>query len=80
MGAFTVMVGPRACVIIGSLTVTAGLLAAVPAVSIVHIAFTLGALVGMVWCCRIFWHYFGVKMLGGREFALSKRLDNLLPK
>ncbi|ROT75827.1 hypothetical protein C7M84_005613 [Penaeus vannamei] len=50
MGAFTVMVGPRACVIIGSLTVTAGLLAAVPAVSIVHIAFTLGALVGVGLC------------------------------
>lgn len=48
MGAFTVLMGPRACVIMGSLCVAAGLLAAAPAASIIHIAFTLGALVGMV--------------------------------
>ncbi|XP_042870258.1 monocarboxylate transporter 12-like isoform X2 [Penaeus japonicus] len=50
MGAFTVLVGPRACVILGALFVTVGLLAAVPAASIVHIAFTLGALVGVGLC------------------------------
>lgn len=50
MGAFTVLMGPRACVIMGSLCVAAGLLAAAPAASIIHIAFTLGALVGVGLC------------------------------
>ncbi|KAK7068807.1 hypothetical protein SK128_020427 [Halocaridina rubra] len=50
MGALTVLIGPRKCVIIGTLICVTGLLLAVPAFSITYFAFTLGALVGIGMC------------------------------
>ncbi|XP_069188042.1 monocarboxylate transporter 2 isoform X1 [Procambarus clarkii] len=50
MGALTVAVGPRVCVLAGTLLAAGGLLLAVPAFSIFYMAFTLGGLVGTGLC------------------------------
>ncbi|XP_068216747.1 monocarboxylate transporter 2-like [Palaemon carinicauda] len=49
-GAFSVMVGHRLCTIIGSILTATGLLLAIPGISPLYLAFTIGALVGIGIC------------------------------
>ncbi|XP_068212709.1 monocarboxylate transporter 12-like [Palaemon carinicauda] len=50
MGAFAVLAGPRKGVVVGGLLCVAGILLAVPAFSVLYLAFTLGAVVGIGMC------------------------------
>ncbi|XP_068212747.1 monocarboxylate transporter 12-like [Palaemon carinicauda] len=50
MGALTVIIGPRKCIILGGLICAGSFLLAVPAFSIEYMAFTLGALFGAGMC------------------------------
>lgn len=64
IGAFSVLVGSRVCTIIGSILAATGLLLAVPGISALYLAFTIGALVGIGVCmcetpgCIIISEYF----------------------
>ncbi|XP_069940000.1 monocarboxylate transporter 12-like isoform X1 [Cherax quadricarinatus] len=68
-GAVTVMAGPRVCVVTGGLLASLGLLLAVPVLSVLYLAFTLGALVGTGLCmteipgCLVAIEYFHNKRL-----------------
>ncbi|XP_066944936.1 monocarboxylate transporter 12-like [Macrobrachium rosenbergii] len=50
MGALTVIIGPRKCIVFGGLICAGSFLLAVPALSIEYMAFTLGALFGAGMC------------------------------
>ncbi|XP_064083725.1 monocarboxylate transporter 2-like [Macrobrachium nipponense] len=50
MGALTVIIGPRKCVVTGGLLCVAGFLLAVPAFNIPYLAATLGGVVGIGMC------------------------------
>ncbi|XP_066944851.1 monocarboxylate transporter 12-like [Macrobrachium rosenbergii] len=50
MGALTVIIGPRKCVVTGGLLCVAGFLLAVPAFNIPYLAVTLGGVVGIGMC------------------------------
>ncbi|CAL4097809.1 unnamed protein product, partial [Meganyctiphanes norvegica] len=46
MGAITVLIGARTCVVIGAILTSSGLLLAVFSTNMIHIAFTIGAIAG----------------------------------
>ena len=60
MGALSVKMGSRWCILAGTLVLTLGLLLAIPAFSISYIAITVGGLVGKLYCTNFFFFCLGL--------------------